>query len=167
MSPHQRKFAFLSTNWGINILRFMQFSSLVGFLDSCFITLCRSSSPIELIHLYFLFEGVIHEADIVALLVSVILYVVLMAVLDATKMSEINNLWEDIMSWKKTGSQKHPRLLQALANVRSFIRTLGRRFPSLHYRLELGSDLGEAAVRMLKQSYGMSVSHRIELAGRS
>jgi len=111
--------------------------------------------------------GVIHEADIVALLVSVILYVVLMAVLDATKMSEVNNLWEDIMSWKKTASQKHPRLLQALANVRSFIRILGRRFPSLHYRLELGSDLGEAAVRMLKQSYGMSVSHRIELAGRS
>ena len=104
-----------------------------------------------------------HEADIVALLVSVVFYVVLMAVLDASKMTQVNNLWEDIMSWKKTGSQRHPHLLQALANVRSFIKQLSREFPSLHYRLELGSDLGEAAVRMLKQSFGTSVSKRIRL----
>ena len=75
-----------------------------------------------------------------------------MAVFNSSKMNDINNLWEDITSLEKSKSTNGPNLLQALVNVRKFIKAKSRMFPCLHSRLELGSDFGEAAVTMLKLS---------------
>ena len=102
---------------------------------------------------FFIFLlGATFRTDLIAMLVSIIFYVVLMAVFDSSKMIDINNLWEDVTSLEKRRSTNEPNLLQALASVRKFIKAKSRVFPCLHSRLELGSDLGEAAVTLLKLS---------------
>ena len=89
------------------------------------------------------------------LLVSVIFYVILMATFDASKMNSINNLWEDATVLAANGPTEYPDLLQTLANVRNFIKEKSRSFPCMYRRLELGEDMGEAAVKMLKLSCGL------------